>query len=65
FGEGGGKKLAEKRGVHYLGSLPLNLETRVLADNGHPIVTEKPDADITAGLFEVIRNIEKILLCKN
>jgi ATP-binding protein involved in chromosome partitioning len=65
FGEGGGKKLAEKRNVKYLGSLPLNIETRVLADNGTPIVIEKPQSDISISFYEVINNVEQIMLFRN
>ncbi|MBI2467033.1 MAG: Mrp/NBP35 family ATP-binding protein [Candidatus Rokubacteria bacterium] len=42
FGEGGGQKLADEFGVPVLGSIPLDLETRVGGDTGAPIVVARP-----------------------
>jgi len=47
FGEGGGKALAEKRGVPLLGSVPLDAKVRIGGDQGQPIVTL--DAESPAG----------------
>jgi len=44
FGEGGGQKLADEFGVPVLGSIPLELETRVGGDTGEPIVVARPDS---------------------
>ncbi|NJE48228.1 Mrp/NBP35 family ATP-binding protein [Thermococcus sp. 9N3] len=38
FGRGGGKKLAEKEGVDFLGEIPIDLKTREASDAGIPIV---------------------------
>ncbi|MGH7321122.1 MAG: Mrp/NBP35 family ATP-binding protein [Candidatus Rokuibacteriota bacterium] len=42
FGEGGGQKLALEFDVPVLGSIPLDLETRVGGDTGAPIVVARP-----------------------
>src|SRR5262249_43847381 len=42
FGEGGGQKLAEEFGLPVLGSIPIDLETRVGGDTGAPIVVARP-----------------------
>jgi len=47
FGEGGGKALAEKRGVPLLGSVPLDAKVRIGGDQGQPIVAL--DAESPAG----------------
>ncbi|WP_099209288.1 Mrp/NBP35 family ATP-binding protein [Thermococcus henrietii] len=38
FGKGGGKKLAEKEGVDFLGEVPIDLKAREASDAGIPIV---------------------------
>ena len=42
FGEGGGQILADEIGVPLLGQVPLSEELRVHADDGTPLVAEKP-----------------------
>ncbi len=38
FGKGGGRKLAEKEGVEFLGEIPIDLKAREASDAGIPIV---------------------------
>jgi ATP-binding protein involved in chromosome partitioning len=42
FGEGGGQTLADEFGIPVLGSIPIDLETRVGGDTGAPIVVARP-----------------------
>jgi ATP-binding protein involved in chromosome partitioning len=44
FGEGGGAKLAREFDVPVLGSIPIDLETRVGGDTGEPIVVARPSS---------------------
>ena len=44
FGEGGGQKMGEDFGAELLGSLPLELSIRQLADSGNPTVVGAPDS---------------------
>lgn len=60
YGKGGGKKQAREMDVLYLGALPLNIETIALADNGKPIILEKPDADISTAMMNIIGRIQNI-----
>jgi ATP-binding protein involved in chromosome partitioning len=46
FGADGGKKMAEKYDLAYLGALPLNLQIRVQSDSGEPIVVAEPNGEI-------------------
>ena len=55
FGEGGGKKLAEDYGVPFLGSIPIDIDARILGDIGKPIVLEKPNCEV-ADTFKIITN---------
>lgn len=43
FGQGGGLAMAEKNNVELLGSLPLDINIRQLADSGRPTVAADPD----------------------
>ncbi len=43
FGEGGGKRLAEKLKVRFLGEVPLTLALRESGDRGLPIVAQDPE----------------------
>ncbi|WP_150051339.1 MULTISPECIES: iron-sulfur cluster carrier protein ApbC [Methylomonas] len=44
FGQGGGVAMAEKNHVELLGSLPLDISIRQLADSGRPTVVADPDS---------------------
>jgi ATP-binding protein involved in chromosome partitioning len=45
FGEGGGKRYAEEKGIPYLGALPLDIHIREQADSGKPTVVADPDSE--------------------
>ncbi|MEM7718936.1 MAG: Mrp/NBP35 family ATP-binding protein [Pseudomonadota bacterium] len=45
FGHGGARAEAEKRGVPFLGEVPLYLSIRTAGDSGAPIVAAKPDGE--------------------
>jgi ATP-binding protein involved in chromosome partitioning len=61
FGSGGGKLLAERMQVDFLGSLPFDLETRKSSDAGKPIVMTQDDALTSRGFHEIIGRIIAIL----
>jgi ATP-binding protein involved in chromosome partitioning len=53
FGEGGGKKLAEKFNVPLLGTIPLDAKMREGGDNGTPVYVQEPDSAIGSTLKEI------------
>lgn len=58
FGEGGGKKLADDYNIPFLGSIPIDIDTRILSDQGKPIVLEKPNCEVSKSfksISELIR----------
>jgi len=57
FGEGGGKLLADEIGVPLLGQIPLSEELREHADEGRPLVVEKPDSPAGAAIIETAKRI--------
>ena len=57
FGEGGGRRLAQELGMHYLGALPLDLKIRQQADSGQPTVVADPHSE-AAGIYrQVARDV--------
>jgi len=60
FGVGGGKKQAEEMNITFLGTIPINLEARKLADKGKPIIIENKEADISITMFQIAKKIENI-----
>ncbi|WP_158814465.1 Mrp/NBP35 family ATP-binding protein [Methylocapsa sp. S129] len=44
FAHGGARHEAEKRGVAFLGEVPLDIEIRETSDSGRPIVAASPDS---------------------
>jgi len=59
FGSGGGKKLAEDYDVQFLGSIPIDINARILSDKGKPIVLEKPNCEVT-NAFKSIANLIEV-----
>lgn len=53
FGADGGRKMAEKSKIPYLGALPLKLQIRELSDQGLPIVLADPEGEV-AGMYKSI-----------
>lgn len=64
FGEGGTKHEAKRRGLPLLAELPLDMETRMRADQGTPIALEDPQLNIISAHFhQMALNIRHILSC--
>lgn len=59
FGAGGGSSLAEKYDVPFLGSIPIDIDARILGDKGKPIVIDKPKCDVTNAFSSIIKLINK------
>lgn len=53
FGTGGGKKMAEKFNVPFLGEIPLDPDIRIGGDTGTPIVESKPDSNAAQAFFRI------------
>ena len=53
FGEGGGQRMAERLGVPFLGTVPLDPDVRVGGDAGTPIVVKSPGSP-AAQMFKKI-----------
>lgn len=57
FGSDGGKKLALKKGIDYLGAMPLALQIREQADSGKPTVVADPDGTLAQQYLALARQV--------
>jgi ATP-binding protein involved in chromosome partitioning len=57
FSHGGGKRAAEKLGVAFLGSIPIDPAIRDGGDSGHPIVVANPDSPQAAVFRDIAQKI--------
>jgi ATP-binding protein involved in chromosome partitioning len=55
FGEGGGKHMAERYNVPFLGALPLDIRIREETDGGRPTVVAEPASRIAQLYREIAR----------
>ena len=59
FGEGGVEKAANNYKKKFLGKIPLNIDLRIAADSGKPLVESNPDHKISKILSEIAKNIKQ------
>lgn len=59
FGSGGGKKLADDYKVEFLGSIPIDIDARILSDKGKPIVLEKANCEVTSAFKSITNLVEE------
>ena len=57
FGEGGGKRYAQEKGIEYLGALPLAMHIREQADSGKPTVVADPESEAAKIYMSVARQV--------
>ena len=51
------KETAEKMGVRFLGEVPLHIDIRTHADEGKPIVEDKPESPQAAAYMEIAKKL--------
>jgi ATP-binding protein involved in chromosome partitioning len=57
FGRGGGKKMADKLGVPFLGEIPIDPEIRKGGDTGEPIMEAHPESPAGRAFMEIAEKI--------
>ena len=57
FGHGGARLEAERRGIPFLGEIPLDMQIRETSDDGRPIVAIEPDGVHARHYVEIAREI--------
>jgi len=58
FGEGGVEKLATNYKKEFLGKVPINIDLRVSADTGKPLVEKNPEHKISKIFIEMAKKIK-------
>ncbi|MDF1749429.1 MAG: iron-sulfur cluster carrier protein ApbC [Alphaproteobacteria bacterium] len=61
FGHGGAKTEAEKLGTPFLGEIPLEIEIRLTADGGNPIVVSNPESPHAKAYLAIAQKIQTAL----
>ncbi len=59
FGNGGGRNEAKRRGIPFLGEVPIFTEIRISGDNGVPVVVSSPDEPPAQAFINIGREIQK------
>ncbi|MCA1593084.1 MAG: Mrp/NBP35 family ATP-binding protein [Acidobacteria bacterium] len=59
FGEGGGRKLAERYGVPFLGEIPMGMEVREGGDRGVPVVVSNPESPQSVAFRRVAEEVAR------
>ena len=59
FGEGGVEKTATDYKKKFLGKIPINIDLRVAADEGKPLVEKNPDHKISKIFKEIAKKIKE------
>ena len=62
FGEGGVEKVANKYQKKFLGKIPLNIDLRIAADSGKPLVESSPHHKISKIFIEIAKKINESFL---
>ena len=57
FGRGGGRRMAERFEVPFLGEIPIDPRIRIGGDNGNPIVESDPQSEAAKAFFEIADRI--------
>jgi ATP-binding protein involved in chromosome partitioning len=61
LGTGGGESMARQMGVHFLGRIPMEVQTRLSGDQGRPIVLYEPESKTSAAFNQIANNVEALL----
>jgi ATP-binding protein involved in chromosome partitioning len=65
FSRGGGKTLAEREKIAFLGEVPINANIRGGGDAGKPIVLAQPDSPVSKVFRDIARNVACALSVRN
>jgi ATP-binding protein involved in chromosome partitioning len=57
FGHGGARLEAERRGIPFLGEIPLDMNIRQTSDDGRPVVATEPDGVHARHYIDIAREI--------
>ena len=61
FQAGGGRKMAEERGVPFLGKIPIDPKVSASSDNGVPFVIGQPESSASKAFMAIVYKVEEYL----
>jgi ATP-binding protein involved in chromosome partitioning len=61
FGHGGGRSEAARKGVAFLGEIPIFTEIREGGDRGEPVVTGRPDSPPAQAFLTIAENLRRAI----
>ena len=61
FGHGGARKIAEERGLPFLGAIPLHMDIRECSDKGTPVVLSMPDSVHAKNYAKIAEDVMRTL----
>ena len=62
FGEGGVEKVSKEYNKKFLGKIPIDIDLRVAADSGKPLVEKKPDHKISKIFTNIAKEVKESFL---
>tara|TARA_B100001559_G_C15987392_1_gene388378 strand:- start:61 stop:546 length:486 start_codon:yes stop_codon:yes gene_type:complete len=62
FGEGGVEKTAIDYKKNFLGKIPINIDLRIAADNGKPLLEKNPHHEVSKIFIEMAKKIKQSFL---
>jgi ATP-binding protein involved in chromosome partitioning len=65
FSRGGGRRLAERERVPFLGEIPLISTVRGAGDRGTPVVMAQPESEVAKAFFSIAREVACSLSVRN
>jgi ATP-binding protein involved in chromosome partitioning len=65
FGSGGAARASEKLGIPFLGEIPIDVQIRIRADEGTPIVVADPDSPSAKAYKEILGNLAAQISIQN
>ncbi len=57
FGRGGGRRMAEKLNIPFLGEIPLDPNIRIGGDNGTPIIESHPNSTASISFMDIAKKV--------
>jgi ATP-binding protein involved in chromosome partitioning len=65
FQSGGGKKMAEERGIPFLGKIPIDPKVSASSDKGVPFMINQPDSPASKAFLEIVKKVEEYLKARH
>ena len=59
FGKDGVEKVASEYKKKFLGKIPIDIDLRIAADSGKPLIESNPNHKISKTIIEITKKVEK------